>query len=205
MRALQVAISARVSSEQQAEAQTIASQRAAWRDVSTPQGGGPARFAIHVEEARVVRQIFDGVGRERLTRGEVCRRLQRAGAQTRTGKTVWARGTVWGMLKHPAYRGMAACGKTRVGPLWPRLRAQRGRPRQPRRAYAHSAVPAAEWLGVPVPALLEPAVFATVPEQLRAHQRDARQRQRGHGQATRRCLLSRHRHRCLPVGGATRL
>jgi site-specific DNA recombinase len=85
----------------------------------------------------VVRPIFDWVGRERLRLGEVCRRLQRAGAQTRTGKTVGARGTVWGMLKHPAYRGMAACGKTRVGPRRPRLRAQRGRPLQPRRAYAH--------------------------------------------------------------------
>ena len=150
-----------------------------YRYVSTQQGGGQARFEINVEEARVVRQIFDWVGRERLTLGEVCRRLQRAGEQTRTGKTAWDRGTVWGMLKNPAYRGMAAFGKTRAGSLRPRLRAQRGRQLQPRRAYAHYAVPAEEWLGVPVPALIEPALFEAVQEQLRANQRYARQRQRG--------------------------
>jgi site-specific DNA recombinase len=87
-----------------------------------------------VEAARVVRQIFDGVGQARLTRGEVGRRRRRAGVQTRTGKPGWDRGTGWGRRKNPAYGGMAGFGKTRVGPLRPRLHAQRGRPRQPRRA-----------------------------------------------------------------------
>jgi len=40
------------------------------------------------------------------------------------------------MLKNSAYMGMAAFGKTRAGPLGPRLRAQRGRPLQPRHAVA---------------------------------------------------------------------
>jgi len=150
-----------------------------YRYVSTHAGGGQARFEIHVEEAQVVRQIFDWIGRERLTLGEVCRRLHRAGTGTRRGRPVWDRGTVWGILKNPAYEGMAAFGKTRVGPLRPRLRAQRGRQRQPRRAYARYAVPAEEWIGVPVPALIEPALFETVQAQLRDNQRYARQRQRG--------------------------
>jgi site-specific DNA recombinase len=150
-----------------------------YRYVSVHGGGGQARFAINVEEARVVRQLFDWIGRERLTLGEVCRRLRQAGAQTRTGKPMGDRGPVWGMLKNPAYWGMAAFGKTRVGPLRPRLRAQRGRQLQPRRAYAHYAVPAEEWIRVPVPAIIEPALFEAVQEQLRANQRYARQRQRG--------------------------
>src|SRR5262249_56023927 len=37
--------------------------------------GGPARFEIVLEEARVVRQIFAWVGRDRLTSGGGCRRL----------------------------------------------------------------------------------------------------------------------------------
>lgn len=83
------------------------------------------------------------------------------------------------MLKNPASGGMAGFGKTRVGPLRPRLRAQRGRQLQPRRAYTHSEVPTEAWLRVPVPALLESALFEAVQEQLRDHQRDIRQRQRG--------------------------
>ena len=31
--------------------------------------------------------------------GEVCRRLPQAGALTRTGRTVWERRVVWGLLK----------------------------------------------------------------------------------------------------------
>ena len=131
------------------------------------------------EEARVVRQVFDWVGRERLTIGEVCRRLTRAGELTRTGKTVWDRSVVWGMLKNPAYMGTAAFGKTRQEPPRPRLRAQRGRPLQPRRAVSTGGDASEEWITIPVPAIVEPEVFAAVQEQLRDNQRHARQSRRG--------------------------
>ena len=44
-----------------------------------------------VDEARGVRQICAWVGGERLTIGEIWRRLTHAGDVTRTGKTVWDR------------------------------------------------------------------------------------------------------------------
>ena len=52
-----------------------------YRYVRKYDGGGQARFEIMLDEARVVRQAFDWVGRERLSIGEVCRRLQAAGEQ----------------------------------------------------------------------------------------------------------------------------
>jgi len=123
--------------------------------------------------------VFDWVGRDRLTIGEVCRRLTQAGERTRTGKTVWDRSVVWGMLKNPAYQGTAAFGKTHQEPLHPRLRPQRGRPLQPRRAVSTVDVPQEEWFPIPVPALVEPEVCAAVQEQLRENQRHARQSPRG--------------------------
>lgn len=45
--------------------------------------------SVVLEQAQVVRQIFEWVGRERATIGEVCRRLQQAGEPTQTGKPVW--------------------------------------------------------------------------------------------------------------------
>ncbi len=123
--------------------------------------------------------MFDWVGRDRLTIGEVCRRLTQAGERTRTGKTVWDRSVVWGMLKNPAYQGTAAFGKTHQEPLHPRLRPQRGRPLQPRRAVSTVDVPQEEWFPIPVPALVEPEVCAAVQEQLRENQRHARQSPRG--------------------------
>src|SRR3989454_1861754 len=104
--------------------------------ISKPRGGGVARFDIVEHEARVVRQVFTWVGQERVSIGEVCRRLQRAGEPRRDGKTTWDRSVVWGMLKNPAYKGTAGFGKTRVGALKRSLRAQRGRALQPRRPYA---------------------------------------------------------------------
>ena len=150
-----------------------------YRYIDKHAGGGQARYEILPDEARVVRQVFDWVGRDRLTIGEVCRRLTQAGERTRTGRTVWERSVVGGILHNPAYQGSAAFGKTRQGPLRPRLRAQRGRPLQPRRATADYGVPASEWLPIPVPALVDPGVFAAVQEQLQDNRRHARQSRRG--------------------------
>jgi site-specific DNA recombinase len=147
--------------------------------ISKYEGHGRARYEAVSDEARVVRQVFDWVGRDRLTIGEVCRRLTQAGEVTRRGKTIWDRSVVWGMLKNPAYMGSAAFGKTQQESLRPRLRAQRGRPLQPRRAVSTGDVPQPEWITIPVPALVAPEVFAAVQEQLRDNQRHARQSRRG--------------------------
>src|SRR5262245_65289934 len=65
-----------------------------YRYVSKHAGGGNARYDIIEEEARVVRQIFLWIGQERLSIGEVCRRLQRAQERTRmaarNGIGVWS-------------------------------------------------------------------------------------------------------------------
>jgi site-specific DNA recombinase len=150
-----------------------------YRYVDKHMGGGQARYEVVPDEARVVRQVFDWVGRERLSIGEVCRRLTQAGEVTRTGKTVWDRSVVWGILHNPAYKGAAAFGKTRYEPLRPRLRAQRNRPLQPRRAVSVRDVPADEWLTIAVPALVEADLFAAVHAQLQENQRHARQSRRG--------------------------
>jgi len=150
-----------------------------YRYVPKYEGGGQARYEIIPDEARVVRQVFAWVGGDRLTIGEVCRSLTQAGERTRTGKTVWDRSVVWGLLKNPAYQGAAAFGKTRLEPLRPRLRAQRHRPVPPRRAVSVHDVPPEDWITIPVPALVEPEVFAAVQDQLRENKRHARQSRRG--------------------------
>ena len=133
-----------------------------YRYIDKHMGGGQARYEIIPDEARVVRQVFDWVGRDRLSIGEV-----------------WDRSVVWGILHNPAYRGAAAFGKTRYEPLRPRLRAQRNRPLQPRRAVSVRDVPADEWLTIAVPALVEADLFVAVQAQLQENQRHARQSRRG--------------------------
>src|SRR3954463_10637645 len=106
-----------------------------YRYIGKRDGGGCARYQVDEEEARVVRLIFGWVGRDRVSIGEVCRRLQAQGYPTRGGKRAWDRATGWGILRKPPHAGAAAFGKTRVGPRPVRLRPVRGGSEQPRRAY----------------------------------------------------------------------
>src|SRR4029434_9988255 len=60
-----------------------------YRYIDKHTGGGQARYEVLPEEAQVVCQVFDWVGRDRVTIGEVCRRLTQAGGRTRTGRAGW--------------------------------------------------------------------------------------------------------------------
>jgi site-specific DNA recombinase len=150
-----------------------------YRYVTKQEGEGEASFEIVWEEARVVRQVFEWVGRDRCSIGEVRRRLEAARERTRTGKTAWDRATIGGMLKNPAYKGEAAFGKTVIEPLRPRLRAQRGRSLQPKHAYSHRDVPPEQWMSIPVPALVDATLFDAVQEQLQENRKRARVPGRG--------------------------
>ena len=150
-----------------------------YRYIRATDTGEPAQFVVVREEARVVRQVFHWVGQERTTIGEVRRRLQVAGIPTRTGKPVWNHKTLWDLLQNPAYIGRAAFGRTRSGPLQPRLRALRGRPAQSQRGYAPQPVPEAEWITIAVPALVREDLFTGVKDQLQENRQRARIPQKG--------------------------
>ena len=150
-----------------------------YRYLGKHEGGGAARYEIVEEQARVVRQVFEWVGRDRASIGEVCRRLRQQGCLTSGGKPTWDRTTVWAMLRNPAYKGEAAFGKTRVGPRPARPRPVRGGSEQPRRAYGLYDTPAEDRITIPVPRLVDPALFDAVREQLAENRRRSRQSARG--------------------------
>lgn len=137
-----------------------------YRYIGKHEGDGVARYEIAFEEARFVQQIFDWVGKERLSIGEVRKRLEAAGAKTRSGKIWWDRSVIWGMLKNPAYIGQAAFGKTKLGEKRTRVRPQRNASSKPRQSYSTYDVPSEEWISIPVPPLVTTELFAAVQEQL---------------------------------------
>ncbi|MCP4899571.1 MAG: recombinase family protein [bacterium] len=150
-----------------------------YRYVSRHEGGGEASYAVVLDQARVVQQIFEWVGQERLSMCEVSRRLARQGILSPRSKGLWDRSTIWGILKNPAYKGAAAFGKTRAGQMRPRLRPQRGRAAQPRRARGVYDTPPETWIYIPVPAIVSEALFDAVAKQL--HENRTRQRRRKRG------------------------
>jgi site-specific DNA recombinase len=148
--------------------------------VSVVEGGGQARYELAPEQARVVQQIFSWIGRERVSLGAVCYRLQQAGEASPKGKPYWDRSTVWGILKNPAYIGQAAFGKTHEVPRQAKLlRPLRRKGTTSRRTTSTRDVNPQEWIRIAVPALVEESLFAAVQEQLTENQRHARQSQRG--------------------------
>ena len=150
-----------------------------YRYVSKHEGDGEASYRIVLEEARVVQRIFEWVGVDRLSIGEVCRRLKREGIASPRGKNYWDRTTVWGILKNPAYKSSAAFGKTRIGPMRPRLRPQRGSSEHPRRAFSTYHVAPEEWIPIAVPAITSEELFDAVAEQLAENRVRNRQSKRG--------------------------
>ncbi len=148
-----------------------------YRYLGKHDNGGLARYEVVEEQARVVRQVFEWIGRDRASIGEVCRRLQ--GCPTSAGKLVWDRTTIWAMLRNPAYKGEAAFGKTRVGPRPTRPRPVRGGSEQPRRVSGLYDTPAEDQITIPVPRLVDPALFDAVREQLAENRRRSRQSARG--------------------------
>jgi len=150
-----------------------------YRYLSKYEGGGQARYEVNETQAEVVLQIFAWVGLERCSIGEVCRRLQQRGVPSPRGKAYWDRTTVWAMLNNAAYTGKAQFGKTRVGPMRPRMRAQRGRSLQPRQAHSTYDTLAEERVPIAVPAIVDDALFAVVAEQLAENRQRQRQRKRG--------------------------
>jgi len=151
-----------------------------YRSVGKAQGVDLPHYEVVLDEARVVRQIFDWVGRERLTMSEVARRLSAQGSLTRTGNRRWNRGTVRQMLQNPTYKGAAAYGRTRSIP-WRRLalRPAKYRPEHPRQTSSVQSRPAEEWITIPTPALVEPTLFAAAQEQLGENRRRRRERPQG--------------------------
>ena len=154
-----------------------------YRYVSVREGGGKARFEPVAEQARVVQQIFAWIGQDRCSLAEVSRRLQKAGQLTATGKRIWSREAVWHVLQNPAYQGQAAYGKTHMMPRGKnaRLRSARGRPVEPRRSHAPVAADPNNWVYVPVPALVDGALFRAAHAQLEENRSRARQGRRRPG------------------------
>jgi site-specific DNA recombinase len=128
-------------------------------------------------EAEVVRQVYDLYTREQLSIGAITRRLNDEGAATKKGGARWERSTVWAMLRNPAYRGMACFGKTQSAPRQRvNNRALRRRGALPQRNSASHELPREQWIGIPVPALVNENTFALAQERLAVNKKHAARR-----------------------------
>jgi site-specific DNA recombinase len=147
--------------------------------ITKREGGGSAAFQIDEQHATVVKQIFQWVGRDRISIGEVKRRLDKQEVPTPKKKTWWDRTTIWGIVNNPTYKGSAAFGKTRTGPRRQQLKTQRGRSKTPRRTGSTYDTATADQISIAVPAIVSEEIFEAVEQQLEENRQRGRERKRG--------------------------
>lgn len=152
-----------------------------YRYITKNAGGGVARVEVAAEEARWVRLMLAWIGLERLSLREVSRRLSEAGVPTSTGKARWDGTTIALMLRNTAYVGRAVFGRSRWIQAPPRLRPLGGHPQPARKPNSRIPVPHEEWIEIPVPALVDPAIFEAAQAQLYENRRRRRELRRRPG------------------------
>jgi site-specific DNA recombinase len=152
-----------------------------YRYIAKGLGGGLARIEVAADEARCGRLMFAWIGLDRVSLREVVHRFADAGVPTRTGKSRWDGSTIALMLRNTAYVGRAVFGRSRYVDPKPRLRPLRGHPNPARQPFTRVPAPRADWIEIPVPALVDPAVFEAAQAQLDENARRRQERQRRPG------------------------
>ena len=135
----------------------------------------PAAYVVDEAEARVVRRVYQMYTIEGLSIGEITRQLNSEGVPARRASR-WERSVVWGVLRNPAYRGVACFGKTRISARTRVMRPQRRRGTTTPSTTAGHQRPQGEWIEIPVPALVTEESFARAQELL--YQNKIRSRRR---------------------------
>ena len=135
----------------------------------------PAAYVVDEAEAGVVRRVYQMYTIEGLSIGEITRRLNSEGVPARRASR-WERSVVWGVLRNPAYRGIACFGKTRISARTRVMRPQRRRGTTTPSSTAGHQRPREEWIEIPVPALVTEESFARAQELL--YQNKIRSRRR---------------------------
>jgi site-specific DNA recombinase len=130
----------------------------------------PAGVRLDETEAITVGQIFDWYLEPRSSLYRIAKRLTDLGLPTPMGKSRWNVSTVRGILTNHSYMGVAYANRTRPVPAKRRksalLPVGPGESRAPR--------PQAEWIPVPVPAIVTQEVFDQVKSKLSLNQQMAR-------------------------------
>ncbi len=135
----------------------------------------PAAYLVDEAEAHVLRRVYEMYTVEGLSIGEIARRLNAESIPARKSGR-WERSVVWGVLRNPAYRGVACFGKTRASARTRVMRPQRRRGVTTPSTTAGHERPREEWIEIPVPALVSEESFARAQELLRENKIRSRRR-----------------------------
>ena len=128
-----------------------------------------AYYQVIEAETEVVRLVYDVYTVQGLSIGAITNLLNDRKIPTRKMTTRWERSTVWAMLRNPAYKGTACFGKTTIAPRQRITRPVRQRGGIVERNSANHEQPRADWIEIPVPAIISETTFSLAEERLRTN------------------------------------
>ena len=140
--------------------------------------GGDGKIRIDEQEAAMVRQVWAWYAEEGLNLYGVLRKLNGSEWKTRGGKDAWAPSTVLRMLHCEWYIGTAYYNRTK---------STRNEGQTPRNIITER--PRAEWIEVPVPALIDKPLFQFVQRRIQENRHFAKRRLKYEGVYLLRGLL----------------
>jgi len=147
--------------------------------------GVPGYLVVQEDEATVVRSLFAWLVDERMTSRQIAKRLSAGPWRPRSGRGPWSPSVVHRILYDETYAGTAYANRYRfVPPKKPRSRAPgigENTCRQPR--------PREEWIGIPVPALIDQETYRRAQDQLARNTRLSYRHNMRHSYLLR-CLLT---------------
>ena len=171
----------------------LKARRGIWLGGKAPYGyryvpkrdGVPGYLVVDEDEAAVVRLLFSWLVDERMTTRQIVKRLNAGPWQPRSGRHPWSTSVVHRILHDETYAGTAYANRYRfVPPKKPRSRGPRSGEntcRQPR--------PRDEWIGIPVPALIDRETYRRAQDQLARNGRLSYRHNTRHSYLLR-CLLT---------------
>jgi site-specific DNA recombinase len=132
------------------------------------QGFRQGYFVVNDEEARTVKLIFDSIANDRLTLRQLVRRLHQLGIRPqRAARGVWNSSTLSTLLRNKAYIGEAHWNKSSsVVPVRPLKSTKYRKIKKTSRKIR----PVEEWCTIPVPPIIDKAVFERARLQLDTNQ-----------------------------------
>ena len=131
-----------------------------------------AYYEIDEAQAQIVRQVFRLYTTDASSIGAITRRLNELGVPTSKKQSCWERSTIWGMLRNPAYKGMACFGKTQAAARQQHTnRVIRMGGRTPCGTHTTQRAPKENWIQIPVPALVDEQTFELAQERLQDNQK----------------------------------
>lgn len=128
------------------------------------------KLEIHEPEATWVRRMFMWIAEEQVGATTVANRLNQMGVPTRKGKGRWHRGVVAQILQNTSYIGQMRCQRKN----FKGLAAVRRLPREKRPKLGGIMRPQEDWIMVPVPAMIDQALFDQVQQNFQRNKRGGR-------------------------------